>query len=787
MGIIRCPTSQDDLIMNLPMDTDMNRYEKPVRTPIGITGMTKPELKSSLQRELTTAAEVGREQYDLTEPSRCQATDMEAEGAVTDAIMSIPYRCCDCGIRMTTGRNSATDCDKDREPRLIQTCSVRPETAPVDGGTDILRPMNNLDVPALRLPVVFLKLAEEARNSKVVDDQPTDMRAVQPHRTGQAGRILITEIMNSPPVLGSGAFRVSKTSTEVIPDINLVEPVIRSGPVAHQRDTEQPITLGVMTNQGTNSSAGPVGHDVMLAGRMEMVDQPDLVGPHEETEQSVFLGLDTDQVEHFPPNKVHPGVKMFHIQPVADGPAGPDRTCRPVGNDVLHAVQDEVRPLAGGPVGRFPDPSSLTYSKMSSPDDSYQPLVTGPLGTNVMSASNNAGRPTAGGPLGRPFSLDPMGPRAMFSLGDGNQPASTSPVGRPWIPGQPGNQVVEPDYERSTQTRRESESDTGALDSVIRTESEVHTGRVNTSVANGQTNSSVVSSSSDPVMYGLRKQMYRTKRESESAAGIPDPVIRTGSKVQTDGVNIGMVNGQTDSSVTSPSSDSGVHSLGEQWENMSTCSGNSGSIQTIKTFYGGVASQADKQNPQDTRKVVFCKGATCGENDSMSSSSTDSHNSDIAAMSDFSDEEDGPQGEVRLNVRTECVSDDSIKKESNSCDRSVPDMPTKGVGSNSLDANDKEYWTKFRLLTRQAFLLDDAKLAESDYPDAVKELVLKSRLTIMEINERDDTLFEQCKEGEPSDYFDDECESSMPDDDFLVIDWRIIRIGTIIGRRLSTF
>ena len=199
-------------------------------------------------------------------------------------------------------------------------------------------------------------------------------------------------------------------------------------------------------------------------------------------------------------------------------------------------------------------------------------------------------------------------------------------------------------------------------------------------------------------------------------------------------MNTSVANGQTDSSVTSPSSDSGVHSLGEQWENMSTCSGNSGSILTINTFYGGVASQADKRNPQDTRKVVFCKGATCGENDSMSYSSTDSHNFDIAAMSDFSDEEDGPQGEVRPHVRTECVSDDSIKKESNSCDRSVPDMPTKGAGSNSLDANDKEYWTKFRLLTRQAFLLDDLKLAESDYPDAVKELVLKSRLTIMEIN-----------------------------------------------------
>ena len=80
-------------------------------------------------------------------------------------------------------------------------------------------------------------------------------------------------------------------------------------------------------------------------------------------------------------------------------------------------------------VARFPDPGPLKYSKISSPDDSYQPL-----GTNEMNAINDLSRPTASGPLGRPCSLDPMGPRAMLSLGDGNQPLSVGPVGRPWIP-----------------------------------------------------------------------------------------------------------------------------------------------------------------------------------------------------------------------------------------------------------------------------------------------------------------------------------------------------------------
>ena len=185
------------------------------------------------------------------------------------------------------------------------------------------------------------------------------------------------EIMTSTPVLGSRASRVTNTSAEMIPDINRDKPVNRSGPVGQLSDTEQPITLGVKTDKGANGPNGPVGHDVMLAGRMEMVNRPDPVGPHSGTEQSVFLRLDADQEEHIPTNRVHPGVKMFRTQPVADGPAGPDRTRCPVGTDEMYAVHDEVRPTAGGPVGRFPDPGPLIFSKMSSPDDSYQPLVTG--------------------------------------------------------------------------------------------------------------------------------------------------------------------------------------------------------------------------------------------------------------------------------------------------------------------------------------------------------------------------------------------------------------------------
>ena len=509
MGTIRYPAPQND--MNMPMDTNKDRHEKPVQTPGWGAEVAKPDSIMFAQMGMTTAAEVGWNLSDMTEPSRCQGTAVAvaAEEAVTDDQESV-------------------------------------------GMTEILRPRNYLEIPVPRMPGVFLELAEEARNSTLVDNRSDITQDVQPQRTGLIRPVFVTGTIDSAPVLRSRALRVTNTSAEMIPKINLGgrgEPVNRSGPVGPQNNTEQPELLSVNTDKGENGPNGLVGRDVMLAGRREMVDRPDLVGPHSETEQSVFPRLDVDQVEHVPANIVHPGVKMFRNQPVADGPAGPDRRRRPVGTDGRQAVHDADRPTAGGPVGRFSSPSPLRPSRMSSLDESYQPLAMGPLGTNGIYAVNDSDQPTSGGPVGRLFSLDPMGPRGMSSLGDGNQPPCVGPVGKPLITGRLGDQVSEPDCKRTTQTRSESESDTG----------------------------------------------------------VPDPVIQTGSKVQPVRVNISTANGPTDSRKTPPSSDSGVHSLGEQWENMSTNSRDTVSVQNEEQSYGDNTSQVVNMysKPQNTEEGVM--------------------------------------------------------------------------------------------------------------------------------------------------------------------------------------
>ena len=145
-----------------------------------------------------------------------------------------------------------------------------------------------------------------------------------------------------------------------------------------------------------------------------------------------------------------------------------------------------------------------------------------------MLAVNDLDRPTAGGPVGRWFKLDPLGPNRMSSLDDLNQPLAAGLVGQPFITGPLGNHVRESDYKR--------------------------TNRIN----------------SGPV----------------GSTGILDPVNQTGRHIQTDSMKIGTVNGPVSSGDTPPSSNSGVHSLGEQWENMSTNSIDMKSEQNERPSYG---------------------------------------------------------------------------------------------------------------------------------------------------------------------------------------------------------
>ena len=198
------------------------------------------------------------------------------------------------------------------------------------------------------------------------------------------------------------------------------------GPVGPRSNTELPVLLGFNTDKLGNAPTGPVGLDVILAERGKTVDRSDLVGSHNRTEQPALLGLDVDRVEHVPASTVDPDVMMYRNQPVTDGPAGQDRTRRPVGTEGMQAV-------------------------------------------------NNSDRPTAGGPVGRLFNSDPLGPCGMPPLDELYQPLAVGPVSQPFITGPLGNHVSESDCRRTNRINSGPEGSTGVLDPVNQTGSDVQT------------------------------------------------------------------------------------------------------------------------------------------------------------------------------------------------------------------------------------------------------------------------------------------------------------------------
>ena len=135
-------------------------------------------------------------------------------------------------------------------------------------------------------------------------------------------------------------------------------------------------------------------------------------------------------------------------------------------------------------------------------------LTHGPVGPDRILSTCDPDRPVADSPVGRFLKFGPVDPRRMFSLDELNLPVAVGPVGHPFTPGPVGTHAMVSDD----------------------------------------------------------KRMDRRDDSPVGSTGIVDPVNQTGSPIQSDFMKIGTINGPASSGDTPPSSDSGVHSLGEQWE-----------------------------------------------------------------------------------------------------------------------------------------------------------------------------------------------------------------------------
>ena len=175
------------------------------------------------------------------------------------------------------------------------------------------------------------------------------------------------------------------------------------------------------------------------------------------------------------------------------------------------------------------------------------------------------------------------------------------------------------------------------------------------------------------------KRMDRIDDSPVGSTEILYPVNQTGRPIQTDLMKIGTINRLASLGDTPPSSDSGVHSLGEQWENMSTSSIDMESEQNERPTHGSAIGwhvsnnrvppnteedddidypwmdrllerESDENSSidiqQNGRKIQYhcvTRTSICNEENSSVNSGTDGGNSDIGVLADFSDDEVDPR------------------------------------------------------------------------------------------------------------------------------------------------
>ena len=306
------------------------------------------------------------------------------------------------------------------------------------------------------------------------------------------------------------------------------------------------------------------------------------------------------------------GLDADQVGTVPAGPVGPD------------IIIDRIQPVAEGPVGQNSTRRPVGTDGMFSTSDSDQPTAEGPVGRFIthspvgpdsILSTCDPDRPVADGPVGQSFILGPVGPRRMFYLDELNQPVDVGPVGQPFTPGLVGTHARVSDCKRMD---RIDDSPVGSTD-------------------------------------------------------ILDPAKETESPIQTDFMKIGTINEPASLGDTPPSSDSGVHSLGEQWENMSTNSMDMESEQNERPTHGSTMKRrvSDTRVPPNTeedeyidypwtdrllnrksdenssidiqqndRKFQYNEVTIYVSEHSTVNSGTDGRNSNIGVLSDFSDDDE---------------------------------------------------------------------------------------------------------------------------------------------------
>ena len=210
---------------------------------------------------------------DEVKPGRRQTTAVAAVGIGTGTTNNRGGRCTDCNKRTMTFGTVRTNGGDLRKPLSSLLPPVVNKLAPTDGmgamhyqwivresikTTEMKMPSNYLEIPELKIPKLFLHLAEEARDVEVNNDLSGCSEEVKSHVTGLPSPILVTVMTDSQPIPIGNGLANDVASAEMMTNAKYVgrcTPIDRTNQVVSPDRTEQPIWLGLNTGGRRNASA----------------------------------------------------------------------------------------------------------------------------------------------------------------------------------------------------------------------------------------------------------------------------------------------------------------------------------------------------------------------------------------------------------------------------------------------------------------------------------------------------------------------------------------------------
>ena len=402
-----------------------NQNVKPIRTQDLRTVVREKddfEIKQGLK---TVEADWCVDRDAEVRPDSGQAAALTAGGIGTGATNNRGGRCMNCHKKTRRFGTVQTNRGDLRKPLSGLLPPIVNKLTPTEGTgamhyqwimresimrTEMNMPSNYLEIPELKIPKLFLHLAEEARDVEVNNDLSGCSEEVKSQVTGLAGPILVTVIADGQPMPFGNELANDVVPARMMTDAGHVgrcTPIDRANQVVSPDTTEHPIRLGLNTDGRRTASADtggldvnwdeqeepvdrlgpvvllgsemcehvtapviPVDQDVNWTGQDGPVDRSCPVGTQSMTEQSALLELKTDWMENAAVGPMSPdgnssgqgeaghrsdpaGSRSGTDRPVLTEKWGDTPNC-PVGLEVLLAGRRETlnRPDPVGPHSR---------------------------------------------------------------------------------------------------------------------------------------------------------------------------------------------------------------------------------------------------------------------------------------------------------------------------------------------------------------------------------------------------------------------------------------------------